>query len=114
MILDNAFRTLWDRGVRLALGSDCPVEVLSSAKVLSAAIHRSPWSPDETLTLDEALYSYTLNSAYSIFRDDIIGSLEKGKFADFIVYDCAYENLGSSLAAGIVPCEAWTSGVRVR
>ena len=109
-----AFRTLWDRGVRLALGSDCPVEVLSSAKVLSAAIHRSPWSPNETLTLDEALYGYTLNSAYSIFRDDIIGSLEKGKFADFIVYDCAYENLGNSLAAGIVPCEAWTSGVRVR
>jgi predicted amidohydrolase YtcJ len=109
-----AFRTLWDRGVRLARGSDCPVEVLSSAKVLSAAIHRSPWSPHETLTLDEALYGYTLNSAYSIFRDDIIGSLETGKFADFIVYDCAFENLGNCLAAGIVPCEAWTNGVRVR
>lgn len=109
-----AFRTLWDRGVRLALGSDCPVEVLSSANVLSAAIHRSPWSPSETLTLDEALYGYTLNSAYSIFRDDIIGSLEKGKFADFIVYDCDFENLGNRLAAGIVPCEVWSSGVRVR
>jgi predicted amidohydrolase YtcJ len=109
-----AFRTLWDRGVRLALGSDCPVEVLSSAKVLSAAIHRSPWSPNETLTLDEALYGYTLNSAYSIFRDDIIGSLEKGKLADFIVYDCDFEHLGNRLAAGIVPCEVWTSGVRVR
>lgn len=109
-----AFRTLWDRGVILALGSDCPVEVLSSAKVLNAAIHRSPWSPTETLTLDEALYGYTYNSAYAIFRDDIIGSLEPGKLADFIVYDCAFDELGNKLTTGIIPSEVWTNGVRVR
>lgn len=109
-----AFRTLWDRGVVLALGSDCPVEVLSSAKVLSSAIFRAPWSPAETLTLDEALYGYTFNSAYAIFRDDIIGSLEQGKLADFIVYDCSYDDLGNKLATGIIPNEVWTNGVRVR
>jgi predicted amidohydrolase YtcJ len=112
--LAYAFRTLWDRGVVLALGSDCPVEVLSSAKVLSSAIHRAPWSPTETLTLDEALYGYTFNSAYSIFRDDIIGSLEQGKLADFIVYDCAFDDLGNKLATGIIPSEVWTNGIRVR
>lgn len=109
-----AFRTLWDRGVCLALGSDCPVEVLSSAKVLSAAIYRAEWSPSETLTLDEALYGYTFNSAYSIFREDIIGSLDAGKLADFIVYDSTYDRLGNDLAAGIIPCEVWTNGQRVR
>ncbi|MFM7186394.1 MAG: amidohydrolase [Armatimonadota bacterium] len=109
-----AFRMLWDRGVCLALGSDCPVEVLSSSNVISAAIHRSDWSPSEKLTLDEALYGYTYNSAFSIFRDDIIGSLEPGKMADFIVFDCAYDCLGNKLAAGIIPCEVWTNGLRVR
>lgn len=109
-----AFRTLWDRGVCLALGSDCPVEVLSSSKVLSAAIYRAAWSPSETLTLDEALYGYTYNSAFSIFRDDIIGSLEVGKMADFIIFDSSYDRLGNDLAAGIIPCEVWTNGLRVR
>jgi hypothetical protein len=109
-----AFRTLWDRGVRLALGSDCPVEVLSSAKVLSSAINRAPWSPHETLSLDEALYGYTMNSAFSIFRDDIVGSLEAGKLADFIVYASPYQELGFRLQEGIIPSEVWTSGVRVR
>jgi predicted amidohydrolase YtcJ len=109
-----AFRTLWDRGVILALGSDCPVEVLSSAKVLNAAVQRSAWSPNETLTLDEALFGYTFNSAYSIFRDDIIGSLEPGKFADFIVYDCEFNELGNKLSTGIIPSEVWTNGKRVR
>jgi predicted amidohydrolase YtcJ len=113
-IFAYAFRTLWDRGVVLALGSDCPVEVLSSAKVISSAIFRAPWSPTETLTLDEALYGYTFNSAYAIFRDDIIGSLEPGKIADFIVYDCSYDDLGNKLATGIIPSEVWTNGVRVR
>ena len=109
-----AFRTLWDRGVCLALGSDCPVEVLSSSKVLTAATKRAAWSPSETLTLDQAIYGYTRNSAYSIFRDDIIGSLEVGKMADFIVYDRKYNDLEKSLAAGIIPCEVWTNGRRVR
>lgn len=109
-----AFRTLWDRGVCLALGSDCPVEILSSANVLSSAINRATWSPSETLTLDEALFAYTYNSAYSIFRDDIIGSLEPGKLADFIIYDCVYDSLANDLTAGIIPCEVWTNGLRVR
>ena len=90
------------------------MEVLSSAKVLSAAIYRAEWSPSETLTLDEALYGYTFNSAYSIFREDIIGSLDAGKLADFIVYDSTYDRLGNDLAAGIIPCEVWTNGQRVR
>lgn len=109
-----AFRKLWDRGVCLALGSDCPVEVLSSSKVLCSAINRADWSPTETLTLDEALYGYTYNSAYSIFREDIIGSLSEGKLADFIVFDSTYDSLETKLLAGIIPCEVWTNGLRVR
>jgi predicted amidohydrolase YtcJ len=40
---------------------------------------------DERISLAEAIEAYTINGAYQLFREDEIGSLEKGKYADFIV-----------------------------
>ncbi len=43
--------------------------------------------PEEALTRREALQMYTTNNAYLLFREEDIGSLEAGKFADFIIVD---------------------------
>ncbi len=79
------FRTMRRAGVPLALSSDCPVEKLDAFACLSAAIGRHAWSPDETLTPDEALRAYCLGGAYAAHANDRVGSLEAGKLADFVV-----------------------------
>jgi len=43
------------------------------------------WFPRERLTVEEAIRAYTLNTAYANFEDDIKGSLQVGKLADFVV-----------------------------
>jgi predicted amidohydrolase YtcJ len=43
--------------------------------------------PEEALTREQAIRFYTANNAYLIFRENEIGSLEAGKFADFIILD---------------------------
>jgi predicted amidohydrolase YtcJ len=79
------FRSLLRAGVRLALSSDCPVEKLDAFACLSAAVGRHPWTPDETLSPEQALRAYCLGSAHAGHADDRLGSLEAGKLADFVV-----------------------------
>lgn len=79
------FRTMLRAGVPLALSSDCPVEKLDAFACLSAAVGRHAWSPDETLTPDEALRAYCLGGAYAAHAENRAGSLEAGKLADFVV-----------------------------
>ncbi len=79
------FRTMRDAGIPLALSSDCPVEKLDAFACLDAAVNRAPWSPDERLTVEEALHDYTYGSAYALHRETEIGTLEVGKLADFVV-----------------------------
>lgn len=44
-------------------------------------------NPDERLTVKDMVEAYTINGAYQMFREDIIGSLAPGKEADFIIID---------------------------
>lgn len=88
-----AWRHFRDAGVRLALGSDFPVEDINPMLGLHAAVTRqdlagSPaagWYPNERLTPYEALRGFTLDAAYAAFDEDRLGSLTPGKRADFVV-----------------------------
>ena len=42
---------------------------------------------DERVSVEDMVKSFTINGAYSIFRDKEIGSIEVGKYADFIIID---------------------------
>lgn len=87
------WKTLIEKGVRVAGGSDCPVEPFYPLLGIYAAVTRQDlqgnpeggWLPDQKLTVEEALYIYTMGSAYCTFEDDIKGSIIPGKLADMVV-----------------------------
>ncbi len=89
-----AWRTLLDRGIRLAFGSDAPVESPNPFWGIHAAVTRrrrdgSPgadgWYPDQRLTVQEALYAYTRGPAYLAGQEARAGFLAPGSLADLIV-----------------------------
>ncbi len=90
-----AWRTILDKGGIIANGSDAPVELVNPYHGLYAAVTRCSrlgapdggWYINEAMTREEALRSFTNWSAYAEFNEDIKGSLEVGKLADFVVID---------------------------
>ena len=57
---------------------------------------RNPWVPaaeseannaSEGVTIEEAVYIYTMGGAHALLAEDRIGSIEPGKYADFVVLD---------------------------
>ena len=82
-----------DSGARLAFGSDFPVEQVNPLLGFYAAVTRQDaegypeggWLPEERLTREETLRAFTLDAAYAAFMEDEVGSIEPGKYADFVV-----------------------------
>lgn len=90
-----AWRKLMDTGARIANGSDFPVESPNPFFGLHAAVTRQDhsdepaggWFPEERMTLAEAFASFTIDAAHAAHQESLLGSLEPGKKADFIVLD---------------------------
>lgn len=89
-----AWRTLLDADVRLAFGSDCPVEVLDPLAGIHAAVTRrrpdgypgpDGWRPEQRLTVEEAVAAYTLGAAHASGEDGVKGAIAPGKLADLVV-----------------------------
>lgn len=78
------FKTLLQRGLIVASGSDCPVENISPILGIWAATARKTF-PEESLTAEEALATYTANAAYASFDENKKGTIQVGKFADLTI-----------------------------
>ena len=86
------FRTALDRGLPVANGTDCPVTSPDPRPVLYAAAKRvthsgAPFGPQENISVEEALRTYTIHGAFLTHEEREKGTLEPGKLADFIVVD---------------------------
>jgi len=85
-----AINTMLKAGVRVAAGSDAPVANLDPLKGIYAAVTRHSRTgqdvmPGEAISPLDALKLYTVNAAYSCFRERQTGSITKGKWADLVV-----------------------------
>ncbi len=81
------FKSIMNNGVVLISGSDCPIEDTNVILGLHALVTRNGFVPEECLTIEEALKTYTINAAYAAFEEDIKGSIEVGKLADLVILD---------------------------
>jgi predicted amidohydrolase YtcJ len=45
------------------------------------------WVPEQKISVEEALKSYTIRAAYASFEENIKGSIKPGKLADFVILD---------------------------
>jgi predicted amidohydrolase YtcJ len=90
-----AWRTFLQQGSRIACGSDFPVEAPNPFFGIHAAVTRQDaggqpiagWYPAPAMSLKEAFRCFTLDAAYAGHQEKTLGSLEVGKYADFIVID---------------------------
>ena len=116
-----AWRRMLDHGVVLANGSDFPVELSNPFHGLYATVTRQDrggeppggWYADQALTRAEALHSFTLAAAYAARQEESLGSLEPGKWADFIIIDRDYFEIPAAEIDDIQVLETWVGGRRV-
>jgi len=87
-------RSFLENGIVTPMSSDCPAtsgtELISPLLGIYVAVTRKTDSgrelgPEQRIGVEDALKCYTLNSAYATFEDDVKGSIEPGKLADFAV-----------------------------
>ncbi|WP_114226670.1 MULTISPECIES: amidohydrolase [Sphingomonas] len=116
-----AWQTLTKSGARLALGSDFPVEDPNPFPGLAAAVSRQGlddqppggWRPWEKLTFAQALAGFTRWAAWAGFAEGRYGSLEPGKWADFILVDRPVDKVSAHDMARTQVEETWIAGERV-
>lgn len=112
------WQSLHKQGVRLALGSDFPVESVNPWLGFYAAISRKDlkglpkgaWMSDERLTRAQALHGFTLGAAYASFSESQIGSLEAGKRADFVVLDRDVMEIAEAMIPGTQVVASFVDG----
>jgi len=86
------WKTMLDHGVRLAFGTDWPVEIINPMRGLHACVTRqlpdgnpaNGWQPQEKISMDECIRAYTVGAAYAEFEEGKKGQLTPGQFADII------------------------------
>lgn len=88
-----AFKSLFESDAIVAFGSDwfvappTPLEGIYAAVTRRTLDDKNPngWVPEQKISIEQALKAYTINGAYAAFDENIKGTLEVGKLADFVV-----------------------------
>ncbi|GAB3018778.1 amidohydrolase [Bowmanella dokdonensis] len=117
-----AWKRFIDQGTVLAAGSDFPVELANPFHGLHAAVTRQDhegeppggWQPEQKLTLEQALRAFTLDAAYAAHQEKILGNLEPGKWADFILIDRDIFNIPAGQIWQTKVLQTWVAGDQKR
>jgi predicted amidohydrolase YtcJ len=116
-----AWRTFLNQGSRIACGSDFPVESPNPFFGIHAAVTRQDaagqpsagWYANEAMTLEQAFRCFTLDAAWAGHQEKRQGSLEKGKWADFIVIDQDLFTMPAKDIYKVGVLQTWVGGRQV-
>ncbi len=116
-----AWQTFLDQSTIIAGGSDFPVEDVNPFYGLYSAVTRQDfegmppggWYSQHRMSRIEALRAFTLDAAYSAHQEEIIGTLEPGKWADFILIDRDFFEIDASQIWQTEVLETWVAGEKV-
>jgi predicted amidohydrolase YtcJ len=105
-------------GMRISLHNDPPVTPEEPLRNISVAATRTAPSgrvlgPEERLTVDQAIRAQTLDAAWQLFSDDVIGSLEVGKYADLVVLSADPRSVPPATIADLDVRATYLAGRRV-
>lgn len=81
-----------DRGIKFSIHLDTPVTPMSPLQAVWSAVNRTTRSnevvgAEQRITPIQALRAVTIDAAWQNFEEDIKGSIEKGKYADFVILE---------------------------
>lgn len=90
-----AWKTMLDMGIHASGGSDAPVVSFDAMENIYFAVTRKDinglpeegWIPSEKMSVDEAVKLFTKDAAYASYTEDENGTIEIGKWADFVVLE---------------------------
>jgi predicted amidohydrolase YtcJ len=113
-----SWQTVERLGIPLAFGSDFPVESPNPFPGLAAGVSRQDmngeppggWIPQERISFEQALAAFTSGAAYAGFAEGKIGSIEPGKWADFILVDRDVGKVDAQALALTKVVETWVAG----
>lgn len=116
-----AWKSMLNNGVRLAFGSDYPVESPNPFEGWAAGFTRQDaqgqpfggWRPEEAVTREQAWKGFTIDAAYAGFGEKLFGHLAAGMQADFIVVDRDPLLSSPTQLRGTLVLETWVGGQRV-
>ena len=104
-----------ESGIKFSLHADQPMFESNPFSLIQTAVERKTLSGDtlginQRITVTEAIKSMTINAAWQINMEDKIGSLEKGKYADFIILDKNPLNIQTNKLNTIKCLEVYING----
>ena len=116
-----AWRSFLQQESRIACGSDFPIESPNPFWGLHAAVTRQDmegkpvagWYPHQAMSLFEALRCFTLDAAWAGHQEQVLGSLEPGKWADFIVTDQDLFTMPTYDIFKMMVLQTWVGGQQV-
>ncbi len=116
-----AWQTFLDQGTVIAGGSDFPVENVNPFYGLYSSITRQDhsgmppggWYSEHRLSREETLRIFTRDAAYAAHQEDVLGTLETGKWADFILIDRDIFEVDASEIWQTEVLETWVAGEKV-
>ncbi|MCP4260028.1 MAG: amidohydrolase [Planctomycetes bacterium] len=104
-------------GLKWTMHSDAPVSSLGTLQKIRVAVARDLWkepgnvlAPQEKVSVEAAIRAVTINAAWQCHSENEIGSLEKGKLADFVILDDDPRKVKPSTISDIGIRETWMDG----
>lgn len=105
-------------GMRFSLHCDAPMTDPDPLQCAQIAVTRQTQNgrvigPEQCVDIDQALKAVTINAAYQLFMDDRVGSIEVGKYADFVILEQNPRKVDPATLGNISVLGTWLGGRQV-